>query len=72
MPDNVTTLRCTTFLDLPPERVLEGAQRAHLQSCIVVGVDEEGEFYFASSKADPGAILWLMERARKMLLDDAR
>lgn len=68
MRDKVTTLRCTTFLDLPPERVLVGAQEAHLETCVVIGTNDRGEFYFASSQAEAGAILWLMERARKVLL----
>lgn len=57
-----------TRLDVPAERVLDNAQIARLTSVVVVGYDEEGEEYFASSIADGGSVLWLLERAKKKLL----
>jgi len=66
---NVIDLPVITTLDLPPSRVLEAAIEADLQDAIVVGYDAEGEFYFAASKADGGDVLWLLELAKKQLLE---
>ena len=61
---NVVTLPVITTLDLDAERVLEGAINSTLQSCIVLGYDADGEFYFASTMADGGDALWLLEMAK--------
>mgnify|MGYP007002395784 CR=1 FL=1 len=56
-----------TRLDLPVERVLEQAkdQMAHV---VLMGWDNDGELYFASTFADGGEILWLMEKCREALM----
>ena len=61
---NVVTLPVITRLDLDAERVLEGAINSTLQSCIVLGYDADGEFYFSSTMADGGDALWLLEMAK--------
>ena len=61
---NVVTLPVITTLDLEAERVLEGAINSTLQSCIVLGYDADGEFYFSSTMADGGDALWLLEMAK--------
>lgn len=66
---NVVTLRNITRLDIPAERVLSEALAEDLKSAIVVGLDENGDFYFASSFADGGDVLWWLEIAKKRLLD---
>ena len=58
-----------TRLDLPPERVLEAAITVGLTDAIVIGWDKEGELYFASSIAGGADVLWLLEKAKKELLD---
>ena len=58
-----------TKLDIPTERVLRKAQDEGLGTVIVVGWDEGGELYFASSAADGGDTLWLLEMAKKKLLE---
>lgn len=65
---NVIPLPVITTLDLDAERVLEGAINSTLQSCIVLGYDADGEFYFASTMADGGEVLWLLEMARLKLM----
>ena len=60
-----------TKLDIPPERILNGALESNLQSAVVIGFDEDGEFYFASSQADGGEVLWLLELARIGLMRSA-
>ncbi len=68
MSDNVVYPSFVTMLDIPAERILDGALKANLQSCVVLGYDSEGEFYFASSIADGGTVLWLMRIAEDALL----
>ena len=67
--DNVVMLGNVTRLDIPPERVLQAALDKGLKSVVVLGYDEEGEEYFCSSVADGGTVIWLMERAKKQLLE---
>ncbi len=56
-----------TKLDLPIDRVLDSA-KGELEGVILIGYDKEGEEYFASTYADGGDILWLIERLKKRLL----
>lgn len=56
-----------TKLDLPPDRPLEQAI-GKLQDSIVIGYDHDGDFYFSSSLADGGDVLWLIETAKRVLM----
>ena len=67
--DKVVTLNIPTRLDIPVERVHDAARDVNLQSIVIIGYDEDGDFYFASSYADGGDVLWLMEMAKKRLLE---
>lgn len=64
----VVVLDIVTRLDIPAERVLQAALDAGLQSVVVVGYDADGEEYFASSLADGGDALWLLQRGSYKLL----
>jgi hypothetical protein len=66
---NVIDLRVITKLDVSAEKVLNAALEAKMNAVVVIGWDEDNEFYFASSKADKGKILWLLEMAKKELMD---
>jgi hypothetical protein len=57
-----------TKLDLPPERVLEKAGGKELEGVVIMGFTKDGEEYFASSYADGGTVLWLIERCKAILL----
>lgn len=57
-----------TKLDLDPDRVLEAA-KGKLQGVVVVGFDHDGEFYGASSYADGGNAIWLLEVCKKRILE---
>ncbi len=57
-----------TRLDLPVDTVLENA-KSELDGAVIIGFDKEGELYFASTYADGGMVLWLMENAKKRLLE---
>lgn len=66
----VIPLNNVTYLDLPPDRILEQA-KGKLKSIVILGYEEgKGEVeYFASSIADGGGVLWLLERCKKQLLE---
>lgn len=66
---NVVELQVVTRLDVPVERILARATEAALTEVVVVGLKPDGKFYFASSKADGGDVLWLLEIAKKRLLE---
>ena len=68
---NVIPLGGITTLDLPTERVLDGAKGHCTDGVVVMGFDDDGELYFASSIADGGSVIWLIELAKKRLLEIA-
>lgn len=56
-------------IDLNPNKVLEAAVD-HVSDCVViVAYDLDGEFYFASSSGKPEKVMWMLEQAKKKLLD---
>lgn len=69
---DVVNLETVTTLDLPPNRILEAAKDKGLQMAIVIGLDADGDFYFASSDPDGGNVLWQLEMARVKLIEVAR
>lgn len=62
------TLGGVTRLDLPADRVLAAAA-GRLESVVLLGYSTTGEEYFASSLADGGDVLWLIERCKAKLLE---
>lgn len=68
--NNVINLNMITSLDSSPDRVLNDSI-GELKSAIVIGYDKKDNFYFASSKADGGDVLRLLEVAKKLLLEAA-
>lgn len=65
---NVIEPSFVTRLPIPVERILRKASEEDLKEVIVVGFDQEGEFYFVSSEPDGGDVLWLLEMAKFKLL----
>ena len=68
MSAKVIPLGCITKLDLPVDRVLESA-KGKLEGVVLLGYDNDGNSYFASTYADGGDVLWLLECAKKQLLE---
>lgn len=64
----VITFTGITKLDLPPDRILDGAA-GKLDGVLILGWDKDGNEYFASSYADGGTNLWLLERCKLRLLN---
>ena len=58
-----------TKLDIPVDRVLEAA-KDRLEGVVLMGYDKEGNLSFASTYADGGEVLWLLEKCKKILLED--
>lgn len=54
-------------LDIDPDLILEGA-KGELQDAVVIGFRKDGSFFFASTHADGGTIMWLLESAKLKLL----
>jgi len=69
MSGNVVYWPHPTRIELPAERVLEGAKAHDLKTAVVMGWTQEGDVYFASTTSDGGDVMWLMEWAKKALLD---
>jgi hypothetical protein len=59
-----------TKLDLDPDTILEN-NKGKLEGVVIMGWDKDGEEFFASSYADGGTVLWLVERLKKALLETA-
>lgn len=57
-----------TKLDLPPDRILESMIGTDMDGVVIMGY-KDGEEVFASSYADGGTVLWLIERLKKQLLE---
>lgn len=68
MTDNVVNFPGITTLDMDPERILEGARKANLSDIVILGYDQAGDEWFASSVADGAQVLWLLERLKLQLL----
>ena len=65
---NMVNFTGVSRLDIDPARILERAQSAGLKSVVVLGYDENGDEYFATSYADGGDMLWLLRRAEHVLM----
>lgn len=65
---NVIPLNMVTSLDIPADRVLDAAKEAGLTRVVVMGYCEDGSEYFASSVADGGEVVWMIERSKLKLL----
>jgi len=68
MSNNVIPLGNITRLDLPTDRVLDSAKGNCSDGVVVLGFDNDGDLYFASSIADGGSVIWLLEQAKRALL----
>lgn len=69
MSDNVISLGVITKLDLPTDRILEKAKGKIKDGVVIIGWDTDGELYFASSIADGGEVMWLIEKCKAALLE---
>lgn len=68
MNDNVVNFSGITKLDMPADRILEAAKGTLDGGVILIGYDNDGDEYFASSIANGPDVLWLLERMKIKLL----
>lgn len=64
----VITLGGVTRLDLPVDRVLDAA-KGNMKGVVLLGYDNDGQMYFASTYADGGDVLWLLEKCKQALME---
>jgi len=69
--DNIVFLDNQTTLDIPPERVINGALEANLKAVVIVGWDEQDNLYLATSPGSNAESIYLLELAKRGLLDGA-
>lgn len=67
-PDNILIFSGITRHDMPPAVMLDNVPR-DLASVLVLGWTAEGELFFSSSMSDGGNCLWLMEKAKRKLME---
>lgn len=63
----MSNVRYLPNADMPAEVVLDGAKKAGLHCCVVIGFGDDGE-YVASSRAAISDALWMIERAKHFLM----
>lgn len=68
---DVVILPVITSLDCPAERILSMALQDELDKVVIMGYHKDGSEFFASSIADGGTVLWMMERSKIKLMDVA-
>lgn len=66
---NVIELNTMTTATVPPEKVLQAALKAGLTEVIVIGQRPDGTVYFAMSPAEAPSINWLLDCAKRLLMD---
>ena len=67
MSAEIVELGCLTRLPVPSEKLLRRALEGGVTNVVIIGYDPAGEFWFASSDADGGDVLWLLELAKRRL-----
>lgn len=58
-----------TKLDIDVDRMLENTKGRGFTGVVILGFDADEQEYFASSIADGGTVLWLLEKCKKALLE---
>lgn len=66
---NIVRFPGVTRLDIDPDQVLQEAL-GNVEGVVLIGYDKTGEHYFASSYADGGEVLWLLEACKKKLMEN--
>lgn len=49
--------------------VLQSAIEADLETVIIIGCDQDGDFWFSGNKSYSPDILWWLEQAKKQLIE---
>jgi hypothetical protein len=65
----VIELAATTAATILPEKILNGALNAALTEVVVIGQRPDGSVYFAMSTAEVPSVNWLLDCAKRLLMD---
>lgn len=65
----VVILDVETSLDLPADRVLDAAKASDLSTAMVIGYEQDGSLYIGTTTTSAKEMVWLMEQAKKLILD---
>lgn len=68
MSAKVIPIGGVTRLDLPVDQILKKAV-GQLEGVVLIGFDKRGELYAASSYADGGEVLWLLEMCKMKMFN---
>ena len=68
MNDNFVIVSGMTCPDIPVDKVLEAAI-GELDEVVIIGTHKDGREYFASSVADGPNVNWMLDRAKKALIE---
>ncbi|MCC6912460.1 MAG: hypothetical protein IT566_02065 [Rhodospirillaceae bacterium] len=66
---NVIELGTVTAAVIPPEKILQAALKAALTEVVVVGQRPDGTVYFAMSTAEAPGVNWMLDCAKRLLMD---
>ena len=58
-----------TSLDHDPKIMLEMAKNVDLEEVVILGLEKDGSFFFSANKPGGPDVLWLLELAKKRLLE---
>lgn len=65
--DNLIILNMETRLDIPVDRVREAAEK-NCEKLIIVGIDKDGNDYYAANFADAALTYYLVSKFRYKLI----
>lgn len=66
---NIVEFTGETFVDISPDKILEN-NKGEMDICLVIGKNKDGSFHFAGSTSDTLTIIWLLECAKKFIMDE--
>lgn len=66
---DVLSFRGRTVGRVDPMRIVEAAAERGFQELILIGVDKDGEPYLATSTGDAAKVLWYLESAKRIWMD---
>ena len=69
LADNVVMFNGVVPGDYDASLILELCARKSLKSAVVIGYDQDGDFVFTSSMGSGPECLWLLELAKKRLME---
>lgn len=68
MSENILIVTGLTCPDIPVDKVLEAAI-GELKDVVIIGTYKDGREFFASSIADGPNVNWMLDRAKKALIE---